>query len=86
MNFLKKSLKFIVHMYWEIIKLLSCVTFISFSLPLNQKKEVKVRHKIGMFGINFCNHTFALQEHQDFGKLIICEGVEFKFLKKLSPM
>ncbi len=39
-----------------------------------------------MFGINFCNHTFALQEHNDFGKLIICEGVEFKLFKKLFPM
>jgi hypothetical protein len=39
-----------------------------------------------MFGINFCNHTFVSQEHNDFGKLIICEGVELKFLEKLSPM
>jgi hypothetical protein len=60
--------------------------FIDFQTQTNYKICTKVRHKIGMFGINFCNHTFALQEHQDFGKLIICEGVEFKFLKKLSPM
>ncbi len=60
--------------------------FIDFQTQTNYKICIKVRHKIWMFGINFCNHTFVSQEHNDFGKLIICEGVELKFLEKLSPM
>ncbi len=36
--------------------------FIDFQIQTSYKICTKVRHKIWMFEINFCNHTFALKE------------------------